>query len=238
MKAGGGLRFWTRSRLYSPWRTERFFRDIRLPGHGESSGEIVFNTSMSGYQEVLTDPSYAGQMVVMTYPHIGNYGINHQDVESARIRVEGFLVREYHPVPSNWRSERSLASYLSEAGIVGMTGLDTRAPDPAHPASWSPASDHLHGNAGPGRLGRTGSEHPVHRRGGPGSRGDLPAALCLAEPRRQGANGRRTRGHRGLGPNQEPVQGRGHGLRDQVQYPPVPDTGRGRGPGRARPHFG
>ncbi|MBW2621501.1 MAG: glutamine-hydrolyzing carbamoyl-phosphate synthase small subunit, partial [Deltaproteobacteria bacterium] len=80
-----------------------------------------------GYQEVLTDPSYAGQIVAMTYPHIGNYGINHEDVESERIRVAGFIAREYHQVPSNWRSERTLADYLSSAKILGLTGIDTRA---------------------------------------------------------------------------------------------------------------
>ncbi len=105
----------------------KIFEGYSFTGPGEASGEIVFNTSMSGYQEVLTDPSYAGQIVAMTYPHIGNYGINDQDVESEKIRVEGFVVRQYHPVPSNWRSKRSLADYLSAAGILGLTGIDTRA---------------------------------------------------------------------------------------------------------------
>ena len=105
----------------------RCFRGYSFTGHGEAWGEIVFNTSMTGYQEVLTDPSYAGQVVTMTYPHVGNYGINARDVESRRIHVEGFILREYHPVPSNWRSENSLDHYLSQAGILGLTGLDTRA---------------------------------------------------------------------------------------------------------------
>ncbi|MBW1711399.1 MAG: glutamine-hydrolyzing carbamoyl-phosphate synthase small subunit [Deltaproteobacteria bacterium] len=105
----------------------KVFQGYSFTGHGEASGEIVFNTSMSGYQEVLTDPSYAGQIVAMTYPHIGNYGINERDVESGRIRVEGFVVRQYHPIPSNWRSERSLSNYLSAAGVLGLTGIDTRA---------------------------------------------------------------------------------------------------------------
>ncbi len=96
-------------------------------GEGEASGEVVFNTSMTGYQEVLTDPSYKGQIVTMTYPLIGNYGINSQDVESSRIQVEGFVVREYEPMPSNWRSEETLADYLNQKGIIGVEGIDTRA---------------------------------------------------------------------------------------------------------------
>ncbi len=96
-------------------------------GHGETWGELVFNTSMSGYQEVLTDPSYRGQMVVMTYPLIGNYGVNPDDVESDRIQVSGFLVREYQAFPSNYRSTASLADYLKGQRILGLEEFDTRA---------------------------------------------------------------------------------------------------------------
>jgi len=96
-------------------------------GEGEVSGEVVFNTSMTGYQEVLTDPSYKEQIVTMTYPLIGNYGINDRDVESRRIQVEAFVVREYEPIPSNWRSQQTLAGYLNEEGIIGIEGVDTRA---------------------------------------------------------------------------------------------------------------
>ena len=88
------------------------FTGRSFTGHGEAVGEVVFNTSMSGYQEILTDPSYCGQMVTMTYPLIGSYGINEEDVESERIRVKALLVREYQEYPSNWRSQRSLAKYL------------------------------------------------------------------------------------------------------------------------------
>src|ERR1043166_533333 len=94
---------------------------------GESCGEMVFNTSMSGYQEVLTDPSYAGQIVCMTYPLIGNYGINSEDSESSRPWVEGFVVREFSRVASNWRSEESLSEYLKRWNIVAIDHLDTRA---------------------------------------------------------------------------------------------------------------
>jgi len=96
-------------------------------GHCESVGEVVFNTSMSGYQEILTDPSYCGQMVTMTYPLIGNYGINHEDIESDRIQVKALLVREYQEMPSNWRSRMSLADYLKANNIPGIEGIDTRA---------------------------------------------------------------------------------------------------------------
>jgi carbamoyl-phosphate synthase small subunit len=94
---------------------------------GETYGEVVFNTSMAGYQEILTDPSYKGQIVAMTYPLIGNYGINAGDVESRRPFVEGFVVRECSGIPSNWRSTKSLDDYLKEYGIVGIEGVDTRA---------------------------------------------------------------------------------------------------------------
>ncbi|MBP1685723.1 MAG: carbamoyl phosphate synthase small subunit [Deltaproteobacteria bacterium] len=94
---------------------------------GEASGEIVFNTSMTGYQEILTDPSYCGQMVTMTYPEIGNVGVNHEDVESRRPFVQGFIVKEYWETPSSWRAQQSLAAYLQQHGIPGIQGIDTRA---------------------------------------------------------------------------------------------------------------
>ncbi|MFI5184293.1 MAG: glutamine-hydrolyzing carbamoyl-phosphate synthase small subunit [Vicinamibacteria bacterium] len=93
---------------------------------GETTGEVVFNTALCGYQEVLTDPSYAGQIVTMTYPHIGNYGVNGEDVESARPQVAGFVVRELSAVASSWRSSGSLDRYLDENGIVGISEIDTR----------------------------------------------------------------------------------------------------------------
>ncbi|EEF59456.1 glutamine-hydrolyzing carbamoyl-phosphate synthase small subunit [Pedosphaera parvula] len=102
--------------------------------HGEgfgaratACGEVCFNTSMTGYQEILTDPSYKGQIVAMTYPLIGNYGINLQDMESWRPHVAGFVIRELSPVVSNWRADLSLAEYLEKNGIPGIQGIDTRA---------------------------------------------------------------------------------------------------------------
>jgi carbamoyl-phosphate synthase small subunit len=103
------------------------FRGRSFTGDGEATGEVVFNTSMAGYQEILTDPSYCGQMVTMTYPLMGNYGINDSDEESARIQVRAFLVKEYQEFPSNWRSRKSLAHYLREAHVPGVEGIDTRA---------------------------------------------------------------------------------------------------------------
>ena len=94
---------------------------------GERWGEVVFNTSMTGYQEVLTDPSYKGQIVTMTYPLIGNYGVNGEDFESLRPWVEGFVVKEGCPFPSNWRSQKSLGDFLRENEIVAIEGIDTRA---------------------------------------------------------------------------------------------------------------
>ena len=103
------------------------FEGESFGAEGETSGEIVFNTSMTGYQEILTDPSYKGQMVTMTYPLIGNYGINPEDVESRRPYVEGFIVKEASRVMSNWRGDRTLHAYLAENGICGIMGVDTRA---------------------------------------------------------------------------------------------------------------
>ncbi|HHT9118876.1 MAG TPA: carbamoyl-phosphate synthase domain-containing protein, partial [Candidatus Hypogeohydataceae bacterium YC38] len=94
---------------------------------GEARGEIVFNTGMTGYQEVLTDPSYKGQIVCMTYPLIGNYGVNLEDNESSKLHVEGFVVKEYSTYSSNWRSKVGLEALLKAHGIVGIQGIDTRS---------------------------------------------------------------------------------------------------------------
>jgi carbamoyl-phosphate synthase small subunit len=103
------------------------FEGIAFGHAGETTGEVVFNTALSGYQEVLTDPSYAGQIVTMTYPHIGNYGVNREDVESARPQVAGFIVREASGVVSSWRASGTLGGYLDEHRIVGISEIDTRA---------------------------------------------------------------------------------------------------------------
>ncbi len=103
------------------------FKGESFTGEGEASGEVIFNTGMTGYQEILTDPSYTGQMVTMTYPLIGNYGVNPEDVESHKVQAEAFIVKECCKKPSNWRSTMSLPEYLTEVGVMGIEGIDTRA---------------------------------------------------------------------------------------------------------------
>lgn len=105
----------------------RVFKGISFGASGECTGEVVFNTSMTGYQEILTDPSYKGQIVTMTYPLIGNYGVNEEDVESSKPQVEGFVIKELSKVTSNWRSLKGLADYLTAHNIMGIEGIDTRA---------------------------------------------------------------------------------------------------------------
>jgi carbamoyl-phosphate synthase small subunit len=103
------------------------FRGRSFGAQGERYGEVVFNTSMTGYQEIITDPSYKGQIVTMTYTLIGNYGVNREDVESCKPFVEGFAVKEYSKIASNWRKDQDLGDYLKDNGILGIEGLDTRA---------------------------------------------------------------------------------------------------------------
>ena len=103
------------------------YRGSAFAGRGEFSGEVVFNTGMTGYQEIITDPSYKEQIVTMTYPLIGNYGINEEDMESRGIHLEGLIVREYQDHASNWRSRKTLKTFLEESGKLGVEGIDTRA---------------------------------------------------------------------------------------------------------------
>jgi len=114
---------------YSETRAGRWYGLYRagLRCRGEIDGEVVFNTSMTGYQEILTDPSYHGQIVAMTYPEIGNYGVNSEDVESRRPWVRGFVIRELSSRVSNFRAEGSLEDFLVRHGIIGLKGVDTRA---------------------------------------------------------------------------------------------------------------
>ena len=105
----------------------KIFRGRSFGASAERCGELVFNTSMAGYQEILTDPSYKGQIVTMTYPLIGNYGVNKEDAESRKPFLEGFVVKEYSKIASNWRSQQSLSDYLKENKILAIEGIDTRA---------------------------------------------------------------------------------------------------------------
>ena len=105
----------------------QYYEGLSFGAEGEAIGEVVFNTSMTGYQEILTDPSYEGQLVAMTYPEIGNVGVNPEDVESTRPLTKGFIVKDYTAAPSNWRATQPLHEYMSAHGIVGIYGIDTRA---------------------------------------------------------------------------------------------------------------
>jgi carbamoyl-phosphate synthase small subunit len=104
----------------------KVFSGLAFGADGEVDGEVVFNTSMTGYQEILTDPSYCGQIVTMTYPQIGNYGVNPADAESRKLFLRGFVIRELCRRPSSFRSTQSVSDYLEEAGVVGLEGIDTR----------------------------------------------------------------------------------------------------------------
>ena len=111
---------------------------------GEQKGEIVFNTSMTGYQEIITDPSYKGQIVTMTYPLIGNYGVNAEDVESGGPKVEGFIAREFSKITSNHRAEEGLLEYLARHGIMAIEEVDTQGPHQAPEGEGRHEGDHLH----------------------------------------------------------------------------------------------
>ncbi len=141
------------------------FEGLSCGAPGETSGEAVFNTSMAGYQEVFTDPSYAGQIVTMTSPHIGNYGVNAADMESRGVFAAGFVVRELSQVASNWRSEETLGAFLERSGVVAIEGVDTRRsrgtsamPAPCGPCSSTtdldPDSLVAKAAASPGLVGR------------------------------------------------------------------------------------
>lgn len=134
-----------------------YFEGESFDAPGEALGEVVFNTSMMGYQEILTDPSYRGQLVTMTYPLIGNYGVNDEDIESHRPWVEGFIVKECSPVVSNWRANRSLPEFMHEHGIVGIQNIDTPRPDSTHPQSRGSGRHYFNRGIRSGHLGGAGS---------------------------------------------------------------------------------
>jgi hypothetical protein len=159
-------------------------------------GEVVFNTSLTGYQEILTDPSYRGQIVTMTYPQIGNYGINAEDIESTnrRPQVAGFIVKELSARVSNFRATESLHEYLARANIMGLTGIDTRAPGAAHPRARRDERRDEHRGPRRRRAGHPRPRPAQHGRAGPGPGSDAREALLLAravhQPLRPGPPGR------------------------------------------------
>ncbi len=148
------------------------YRGFGFGAAGDGAGEIVFNTAITGYQEVLTDPSYRGQIVTMTAPEIGNVGVNPVDFESARPWCAGFVVRELSPMVSNWRASGSLHSLLADHGVAGISGIDTRAITRRIRLSGAQRGDHHPRGRRCGRRGRAGAEAPVAGRAGPGPRGD------------------------------------------------------------------
>ena len=124
---------------------------------GEAGGEVVFNTSLTGYQEILTDPSYAGQIVTMTCPEIGNYGIAPDDGESREPQVAGFIIRDESPVASNWRSDSTLRDYLVRNNVVAISDIDTRALDARAALRGRHARCHRHRGRRSARAGREGA---------------------------------------------------------------------------------
>ena len=153
------------------------FEGRPLGFEGEAVGEVVFNTAMTGYQEVLTDPSYKGQIITMTSPHIGNYGVTPEDVESTRIWAEGFVVKEASERDSNWRSKQGLHGYLKAAKIVGIEGLDTRALTRHLREYGSQQGVISHRRRSPAASGGQGPSGAQHDRKGSGGRGNLPDEL-------------------------------------------------------------
>ena len=158
----------------------RIFRGRAFGAIGEAVGEVVFNTAMTGYQEVLTDPSYKGQMVCMTYPEIGNVGINADDAESRRVYVEGFIVKEYCARPSNWRSEMALGEYLEACRRAsGIEGIDTRALVRHHPHARRAGGGDFERHAGRRLAGAQGQSLAGIGRPRSGEGGHLCRALRL-----------------------------------------------------------
>jgi carbamoyl-phosphate synthase small subunit len=133
----------------------RFFAGQAFGARGETSGEVVFNTSMTGYQEILTDPSYRAQIVTMTYPHIGNYGVNPADAESGAVQAAGLIVREVCEEPSNWRASSSLDAWMRRHKLIGLTGnrYALTGTPPAHARGHAGRAGHGRGRPQPLRRG-------------------------------------------------------------------------------------
>ena len=162
-------------------RDGRVFRGYALGAEGEASGEVIFNTAMTGYQEILTDPSYRGQIVAMTYPMIGNYGLNDEDVESRRPWVNGFVVKEASRWPSNFRSRVSLDTYMKSHGIVGTPGNRHARPHSPPSRSRRPGRHHHLGRGRPRTLRARARDLPWTDRTRPGGRGDRGPPLRVGE---------------------------------------------------------
>ncbi len=203
------------------------YRGLGFGSDAESAGEIVFNTAITGYQEVITDPSYRGQIVTMTAPEIGNVGVNPVDFESARPWCAGFVVRALSPVVSNWRASGGLHALLAEHGIAGISGIDTRAVTRRiRLVGRAARRDHPQGRR-PGGRGRAGAQAPVARGARPGARGDGRIAVRVG---RGGLARRRRRPQAGSAPPRRRLR-----LRHQARHPAPPALGRRRGSPWCRP---
>jgi hypothetical protein len=165
------------------------YRGTSIGTQGETRGEVVFNTSMTGYQEVLTDPSYAGQIVTMTSSQIGNYGVSSEDVESKRPQVAGFIVRESSPVASNWRADQQLSEYLAANNIVAIADIDTRALTRKLRSGGVLRGIIATGEPDGEALAGPGAGDPEDGRHRPGARGHLRGPVRLAGRRRRRARG-------------------------------------------------
>lgn len=156
-----------------------WFKGLAAGASGEAGGEVVFNTSMTGYQEVLTDPSYTGQIVTMTCPEIGNYGVVSEDVESRGPKVAGFVVRESSPIASNWRAQGGLRDYLIEHGIVAISDIDTRELTRVLRSAGVMRGVIATGQVDPDALVKKGKANSFDGRRGSCTRCDLPRGFRL-----------------------------------------------------------
>ncbi len=175
----------------------RVFRGKGYGAKGECSGEVVFNTSITGYQEIFTDPSYAGQIVVLTNPEIGNYGTNPEDNEATRPYIEGLIVREFSKVSSNWRSQQVTDEFMEQFKIPVLADIDTRALGPPSPHQRCNARRDLDAGNRRRKIGHQGESHPKNGRPGPRQSSQHQSHLrlgdgrALAPPRRNRRSKRR-----------------------------------------------
>ena len=200
-----------------------WYRGVAAGASGEARGEVVFNTSMTGYQEVLTDPSYAGQIVTMTAPQIGNYGVASGDAESQAPHVAGFVMREASPVASNWRADGTLREYLVRHNIVAIADIDTRALTRVLRSAGVMRGVIATGQVDPEALVDKARDHPADGRLGPRARSDMRQSLRVARARlgvgRRGSRG--IRDYAAAAGGKAPSRGRLR-LRHQVQHPAAP----------------
>ncbi len=202
-----------------------WYQGVSAGAPGQTEGEVVFNTSMTGYQEVLTDPSYAGQIVTMTAPQIGNYGVAETDVESEKPQVAGFVMRDPSPVSSNWRSQGTLRDYLTRNNIVAIGDIDTRALTRKLRSAGVMRGIIATGSVDPAGAGREGAPDRAHGRQRPGQGRDLRGSVRLRDvARRRGDRSQLRRA--AAAPRQADAARRRLRLRHQDQHPAAPGRAR------------